>query len=84
MNVHDRIDNLLKVFTENQRELFERNIDLWEKTAKLNERSQHFDSYDVDLAMLMHEWDLFMENIKTIEFDSTTSLTMPAAADDKR
>ncbi len=78
MNVHDRIDNLLKVFTENERELFERNIDLWEKTAKLNGRPQHLDSFDVDLAMVNHEWYYLLEDINSIEYDSTTPPTVPA------
>jgi hypothetical protein len=54
MNFHEKIENVLSKITEEQIRLFEENIELWEKTAALNGRPQHFDSFHVDSAMLKH------------------------------
>jgi hypothetical protein len=65
----EQIENLVNKLTAAQRELFDRNIALWEKTAELNGRQQHFDSFEVDESMLMQEWYYLLEDINAIEFD---------------
>lgn len=75
----EQIENILSKLTDDQRELFARNINLWEKTAELNGRPQHFDSFEVDTHKLMQEWYFILEDMNTIEFDSEISQTASEA-----
>jgi len=64
----NKIDNIFGALTEKQRDLFDRNIEMWEKTSKLNGRSQSSDGFEVDSCMLMKEWEALIEDIYAIEF----------------
>ncbi len=68
--MREKIENLMNNLTEEQREVFNRNILLWEKTAELNGRPQHIDSFEVDEHMLMQEWYYLLEDINSLQFDS--------------
>ncbi len=65
---------LMRNMTDAQKSLFLENLDLWEKTAQMNNRPQHFDGFDVDLQMLLQEWKYLLENILNLEFSEKVSL----------
>ena len=82
------IESILNRMTQGQRLLFECNMQLWEKTVELNERPQHFDSFDVDLEMLKRDWHHFLENVSLIKFDpdskSTALEEIPTASNEEK
>jgi len=75
MELYEKIDNVLSKMTEEQSRLFAKNLELWEKTADLNGRPQHFDSFEVDSHMLKQGWYNFLEDINSIEFDPNLTFT---------
>lgn len=69
MESEDKIEVLLQQMTEDQKDLFFYNLELWKKTVQLNGRPQHFDSFDVDKSMVIQDWYYFLEDLNTLEFE---------------
>ena len=57
------IISITEKLTDLQKELFMKNIDLWNKTASMNARAKHFDSFDIDNCELRDGWHYFSEEI---------------------
>lgn len=66
-------ESLIRKMTNDQQTIFLSNLDLWKKTAEMNNRPQHFDSFDVDLSMLLQEWYYLLEDINSLDFAENLS-----------
>ena len=73
MGPENDIKSLMQQMTDEQQAIFVTNLDLWEKTVQLNNRPQHFDSFDVDKSMLLQEWFYLLEDINSLNFEENLS-----------
>lgn len=75
--LNKRISYLVQNLTETQKKVFYKNIELWEKTALLNGRPQHFDSFEIDKIEIINAWESFIDDLQSTQFDDSIKIVSP-------